>query len=207
MTGIPGPVRNDYYVRNYYIGADFAGGIEDFGLYGEAALHVPEDPVKNNFSFKNQEFGDLLEACVGFDYPFSEIDAQLRVEYYHQGNGVIEKDHYDIMRLITGLQLVQAEDYLVTYLEKSFLDFYKIRLGNLLNCNDKSFVAFPEFYYNAYNNFEIQIGSFMFSGDKGTEFYGEYDIITGMDPVTFMPIIETVDITHPSVYVKFKMSF
>ena len=42
------PEAQDYH-REYYLGADFAGAVGDFGVYGEASLNVPG--MKRRFDF------------------------------------------------------------------------------------------------------------------------------------------------------------
>jgi hypothetical protein len=182
---------SDEFYRIHYAAADFAGAIWNFGVYGEAALKM-WDESDESLAFDEGQFFDLIDVCVGFDYfiPVLEIDS--RAEYYHQGSGERDKSQYDIDKQITGEQMVLGRDYLLFYLERSFLDYFSISTAGLININDGSFVLVPELSSEPYGNFQVDLGAMLFYGPDGSEFDGEYD---------------GFDITEPSVYLRCKLSF
>jgi hypothetical protein len=187
----------DPYFKYYYASLDFAGGIWDIGLYGEACVNIPRNEDDTKFELKGHDPSELLDACFGFDYEIPFINTELRMEYYHQGRGRTDKKNYDIMKQLSGMLLVQAEDYLFAYLSKTFLNYYKIAFGSLINLNDMSYGLLPEINADLYNNFQLSIGSYIFYGKPGTEFNGEYELYG----------IGTIDVTDTSVYLRCKLSF
>ena len=180
------------YDKTHYFGTDFAGAIWNFGVYGEAALKM-WDESQENLSFAYDPFLDLLDFCVGFDYfiPILEIDT--RVEYYHQGSGVSSKSAYDEDKLLNGEQMVLAEDYLLFYLERTFLDYFSISTAGFININDGSLGFVPELSGEPYENLQVGLGAMLFFGPEGSEFDGEYS--------------GAYDFTEPAVYARCKLSF
>lgn len=188
--------NQDEYLREYYIIADCDGGIGDLGLYAESAVRLPvnqSDSSRGKYSIEEN-----VEIVVGSYYTLYGIDTDIRLEYYHQGQGESRKSKYDIMKVLSQEQLVLGEDYLFVSLERPFLDYWKASCGSLFNLNDGSFVLYPEVTYDAYNNFQIAAGTFIFAGKAGTEFNGEY-LINSTDDI---------DLTETfSLYTRCKISF
>jgi hypothetical protein len=179
------------FLRTHYLSADLAGAIWNFGVYGEAALKM-WDESEEKLAFQNEPLLDLLDVCVGFDYFIPGLEIDTRVEYYHQGLGEPDKSKYDFNKQLTGEQLVLAEDYLLIYLERSFLDYFSIGTTGVININDGSFAFVPELSGEPYGNFLVGLGAMLFYGPEGSEFDGEYP---------------GFDITEPSVYLRCKLSF
>ncbi|UCF96878.1 MAG: hypothetical protein JSV89_17115 [Spirochaetaceae bacterium] len=184
----------DGWSRVHYLGTDFAGAVWNFGVYGEAALKM-WDESEVNIALKNERISELLDFCVGFDYFIPGLEIDTRMEYYHQGPGTREKGEYDadFSKLLSGEQLVLAEDYLLLYLERSFLDYLSITTVGLININDGSLGFVPELSGEPYGNFQVGLGAMLFFGPAGSEFDGEY---TG-----------SFDLTEPAVYMRCKLSF
>jgi hypothetical protein len=181
-------------MRIHYLSADFAGAIWNFGVYGEAALKM-WDESEEKLAFQYDPILDLLDVCIGFDYFIPGLEIDTRVEYYHQGSGTREQSDYltTYGKLFTGEQIVLAQDYLLIYLERNFLDYFSIGTVGLVNINDGSFVLVPELSGEPYGNFQVGLGAMLFYGPEGSEFDGEY---SGL-----------FDITEPSVYLRCKLSF
>ena len=180
------------YEKTHYLGMDFAGAVWNFGVYGEAALKM-WDESKAELQFEYEPFFDLLDVCVGFDYFIPGLEIDTRVEYYHQGSGVRATSDYDEDKLLNGEQMVLAEDYLLFYFERAFLDYFSISTAGLVNINDGSLGFVPEISGEPYGNFQVGLGAMLFFGPAGSEFDGEY-------PATF-------DLTEPAVYLRCKLSF
>jgi len=178
--------ESDEFYRRHYGTADFAGAIWNFGVYGEAALKT-WDESQEKLAFEYDPFLDLLDACVGFDYFIPIVDIDARMEYFHQGSGVTDPGKYEenFAKLISGEQLVLAEDYVLIYLERSFLDYFSISTTGFVNINDGSLGVFPELSGEPYGNFLVGLGAMLFLGDEGSEF----------------------DMQDPAVYLRCKLSF
>ncbi|MBN2535588.1 MAG: hypothetical protein JXB88_22105 [Spirochaetales bacterium] len=181
--------------RSYYMSADFAGSIWNFGVYGEATFLLPGMTDDPPFSFEGYEFKDIFEACIGFDYTIPLVDMILRGEYLHYGDGENNKSNYDITDLISGEKIMLGEDYLFVYLEKSFLDYFQFTIPVMINLNDGSLAFVPQFVYDVYSNFQLTVGGFAFPGPEGSEYNGEFFITA------------PVDITQPGLFIKGKLSF
>jgi hypothetical protein len=156
----------DFSTANY-ASFDFDGAIEDFGLYGETAVRLPEA------GSGPYDFEESLELVLGCYYPLPWIDVELRIEYFHQGSGETERSRYDVAEILAQKRLVLAEDYLFLFLERAFLDYLKIKTAALINLNDGSLVIYPTLAAEVYNNFEASLGAYIFLGGEGTEFNGE----------------------------------
>jgi hypothetical protein len=178
--------------RRHYAAVDFAGAIWNFGVYGEAALKM-WDESDEYLAFKEDRFIELLEACIGFDYLIPVVEIDTRVEYYHQGSGERDKSNYEFAKQLSGEQLVLAQDYLLVYLERGFLDYFKFSTTGFLNINDGSLVFVPELSGDPYGNFQVGLGAVLFYGPEGSEFDGEY---SGL-----------FDSTEPAVFLRCKLSF
>jgi len=191
------------YDKTHYFGTDFAGAIWNFGVYGEAALKM-WDEANERFFFKDDPLWDLVELSIGFDYfiPFVEIDT--RFEYFHYGPGERDTNGYDVRKLILGDQMVMGEDYLLLYLERSFLDYFSINAAGIVNVNDGSFIVAPEVSGQPFDNLDVALGAMLFCGPTGSEYNGEfsYDVL---DPI--IPAPGDLDFTEPSVYLRCKLSF
>jgi hypothetical protein len=184
----------DEFLRFHYLAADFAGAIWNFGVYGEAALKM-WDESDETLAFEDDPFLDLLDVCIGFDYVIPVLEIDTRLEYYHQGSGSREKSDYTTAytKLFTGEQMVLAQDYLLFYLERSFLDYFNISTVGFVNINDGSLGFVPELSGEPYGNFQVGLGAMLFYGSEGSEFDGEYS--------------GSFDFTEPAVYLRCKLSF
>ena len=195
-TTVPGEYEHNC---SYFIGTDFAGGIWDIGVYGEAAFHLPQNEDKTGFEFEGHKVKDLVEVSCGFYYTIPVIEVDIRGEYYHQGIGSTDKDQYNIMDVFSGEKILQGEDYIFLYLDKAFLNYYRISAAAFVNLHDSSWALIPVFSYDMYDNFQVELGSTLFFGEQGSEFYGEYDLS--------MLDLGIIDIIQPLVYLKCKLSF
>jgi hypothetical protein len=182
----------DDYASSHYFSIDFAGAVFDLGVYGEGVLSAG-DPL---FNFSAFDVWQDIEYCIGFDYVVPIIDVTLRGEYYHQGRGESEKSRYDVSRFLNGELL--AEDYLFIHVERSFFSNLAISGFGFINLDDSSFIIGPAATYNVMANFQISTGGYLFVGDAGTEFNGEFSL---------PPSRTLVDFTDPQVFVTCKAYF
>lgn len=181
---------SERYLRGNHAGADFAGAVGSFGVYGEAAVRLPDG------SGASWNAGNSIEACAGFDFTFDSIDLLTRVEIYHQGQGAGRESAYDLARVLSGELALQAEDYLFLHAERVLASYVTASLSGLINLDDGSAVIMPRVRYEVYADLELELGGAIYVGGRGSEFYGEY-LVGG----------ETVDVTEPSVYARCKLSF
>ncbi len=194
------PGGDYFYRRTWFVGADAAGAVWNFGVYAEAALRLPTNRGGTEWDPSGFNFFRALEAVAGFDYTFSALDdLELRVEYYHQGPGEADKARYDVMKIQRGEQLVLGKDYLFGRLAKKFLDLHEATLSCIVNLHDGSLGLLPEVALDAYDNLSVKIGAQVFWGPSGSEFNGEYDL-------SYMGL-GVIDVTPAAIYAAAKLSF
>lgn len=173
---LAGQPANPNYRRNYYFGADWAGVIGNFGVYGEFAFRVPKTAAGERLSLANYKVENNLEAVVGFDYKISGLDLQTRCEYFYQGTGVKRQEDYNLLLALSGERLVLSRNYAMFFLEKAPNAYHKFTLAGFANLNDGSFALLPLYNYTPLDNFELSAGAFILTGRKGSEFDGRYRI-------------------------------
>lgn len=189
---------NNNYVRNYFLGTDFAGAIGNFGVYGECAFRIPKNGAGTRLTLTNYKIEDNLEAVFGFDYSISGIDIDVRGEYFYQGTGVKRKSEYNLLTALSGERLVMSRNYAMLFLEKAPNDYHKFSLTFFSNLNDGSFAVLPTYNYLPYDNFELTAGAFILGGPQGSEFEGTYNVYD-------IKSVDLIDNLMP--YLRLKMSF
>ncbi len=195
--------QTDGYQRNHYAGVDLVGAIWNFGVYAEAVVKL-WDEVNKRSTFGEESFFNLLEASVGFDYFMPVLEIDTRFEYFHHGPGVTEQSAYDVRKLLLGDQMVLGEDYLLIYVERSFLDYFKVTGAGIVNLNDQSIIVAPELSGQPFNNFDVGLGAMLFYGPDGSEYNGEFSY-DALDPI--IPNPGSLDFTEPAIYLRCKLSF
>ncbi len=186
------------YRRRAYIGADFAGAVWDFGVYGEAALGLP-DSVADGTGPSDFDLGRDLEAAVGFDYTFLDIEVETRAEYYYRGEGAGRKEDYDASELLTGSSSVLGRHYLFLYASRVTADYFKLTLAALANLGDGSWMLLPEIAWDAASDLEVKLGAYVPLGSRGSEYDGRFDL-SGLG-------LGEVDLITPRIHASVKLSF
>jgi len=162
------------YPRMQVIGGDFAGQISNIGIWGEAAIFLPEKynlvtSIASLINTQEQTAVALdnkpyIKYVIGGDYTFSNglyVNAQYIHGLFHErGNA-------------------NLEDYLVFALRQSFLnDALKITFaGGAIEVKDfnnirdnYAFVLGPEIAYYPIDNAELLIGAYIIDGTSTTTF-------------------------------------
>jgi hypothetical protein len=158
------------YPKVQVIGADFAGSLFDVGIWGEAALTIP-DKVEMETIFENSITKSIAlddeEYCkfvIGGDYTFKN-GIYLNTQYLH---GFIHERGND-----------DLNDYLTLRIEKKFFnDELKIvPIGGAISVtdwddceNNFGFVANPEITYYPSDNIELLFGAYIIDG-KGSNMF------------------------------------
>ena len=158
------------YPKMQIIGADFTGNLFDVGIWGEAALTIPDevemqnvigDEIQRSIALKNDPYCKFV---LGGDYTFKN-GIYLNTQYLH--GFVHERGNDDL------------NDYLTFRFEKKFFnDELKIvPLGGAVSVtdwddyrNNYGFVANPEITYYPYDNVEIITGAYIIDG-KGSNMF------------------------------------
>lgn len=144
-------------------GVDFSGQLLGLGVWGEGAYNVMED---------SEDFGQYL---LGADYTL-ENGLYLMGEYYKNGLGKTEKEHYDFndwMRLLGDEGENLGKDYLFLGERYPISELWTWANYLVINLNDESGVFFPWFDYSLGDNTELTFVGYLPFGTRGTEF-GEF---------------------------------
>jgi hypothetical protein len=163
-----GKLNLEYY-RIQGIGFDVAGAILDVGVWGEAAVIIPEE-VKTGISVatplgsidssviavKDEPF---VKFVIGGDYTFKG-GWYVQAQYLHGFMNEIGKDNLG--------------NYAMIALEKRFInDELTIRLaggGEMRDSDTLAFFGMPEISYKPGNGVEVALGAHIIDGDEGTMF-------------------------------------
>ena len=158
------------YPKMQVIGADFAGSLLDVGIWGEAALMIPdevemqtviEDEIQKSIALKDDSYCKFV---IGGDYTFKN-GIYLNTQYLH--GFVHERGNDDL------------NDYLTFRFEKKFFnDELKIvPIGGAVSVpdwdnyeNNYGLVINPELSFLPYDNIEMILGAFILDG-KGSNMF------------------------------------
>jgi hypothetical protein len=161
------------------------------GIYSESALLLPVGSDAEDWDIWN-----ALDSVLGFEWFLPGIPVSLRMEYYHQGAGVTDKGSYNISEVLTGRQILLAEDYLFCGLEWNFLNYGRLSTSTLINLNDGSYLISPQIAWDIHADFAIELGALTFFGEGDDEFGGLVVTPSGV-----------IDLMDPNLYLRLKVSF
>ncbi len=141
-------------------GGDFAGNAWTAGIRGEAL--VLQDPAKAN--------GYYVRWILGMDYQFNDKLYGL-FEYYHNGQGTLDRSDYDFTGLYNGAILNLARDYLAVSASYQLTPLITVLLASNSNFNDGSGYLAGTIDYSASDNTSLTIGSLYAYGKSLTEYW------------------------------------
>jgi hypothetical protein len=141
-------------------GGDFAGDIGGAGIRGEAI--VSSDVINNT--------GYFIKWILGADYQFTDKIYGL-LEYYHNGQGALDKSNYDLLALYDGTILNVTKDYLVVSGSYQLTPLITIMLSSNSNFNDGSGYLAGTISCSASDNTSLTLGSLYTYGGSLTEYW------------------------------------
>ena len=141
-------------------GGDFAGDIGGAGIRGEAL--VSSDVINNA--------GYFIKWILGADYQFTDKLYGL-LEYYHNGQGSLDRNDYDFNALEEGTILNLAKDYLVVSGSYQLSPLITLSLSSNSNFNDGSGYIAGTVAYSASDNTSLTFGSLYTYGGSLTEYW------------------------------------
>ncbi|HUI30478.1 MAG TPA: hypothetical protein VLX91_09700 [Candidatus Acidoferrales bacterium] len=149
-----------YVDKRLVDGGDFAGDIGGAGVRGEAL--VSSDILKHT--------GYFIKWILGADYQFTDKLYGL-LEYYHNGQGALDRINYDLIDLYEGRILNVAKDYLVVTGSYQLSPLTTVSLSSNSNFNDGSGYLAGTFAYSASDNTSITLGTLYTYGKPSTEYW------------------------------------
>ena len=150
----------------------------------------PEDPVLQLKKNENRLFNQYL---VGFNYTFPK-NINWILEYYHQDQGYSKSEWEKVIdhakfagsyfetpfdelakgNLLWSLNVLSSKgamrDYLMNYVTVPMLTNLEFKSTVLTNLNDGSMVIIPQIDFTLKNSFTFYGRSFIFEGEKSSEF-------------------------------------
>lgn len=146
--------------KRFITGGDFAGNVWTAGIRGEAL--VSEDPSKAG--------GYYVRWILGMDYQFTDKLYGM-FEYYHNGQGTLDRLNYDLIGLYEGRILNLAKDYLAVSGSYQLTPLITLMLSSNSNFNDGSGFLAGTVTYSASDNASIALGSLYAYGKAFTEYW------------------------------------
>ncbi len=146
--------------RRLITGGDFAGNVWTAGIRGEAL--VSQDPSKSG--------GYYIRWILGMDYQFTDKLYAL-FEYYHNGQGTLNRLDYDLTGLYEGRILNLAKDYLALGATYQMTPLVTVTLSSVSNFSDGSGYLAGTVSYSASDNTSLALGSLYAYGKTFTEYW------------------------------------
>lgn len=153
-------LMSGYVDKRLVNGGDFAGDIGGAGIRGEAL--ISSDIINNT--------GYFIKWILGADYQFTDKLYGL-LEYYHNGQGSLNRNNYDFIALEQGTILNLAKDYLVVSGTYQLTPLVTLSLSSNSNFNDGSGYAAATVAYSASDNTSLTLGSLFTYGGTLTEYW------------------------------------
>jgi len=141
-------------------GGDFAGDIGGAGIRGEGL--ISSDVVN--------KAGYFVKWILGADYQFTDKLYGL-FEYYHNGQGTVDKSNYNLAALYEGTVLNLAKDYFVVSGSYQLTPLTTVSISANSNFNDGSGYLSGTVAYSAGNNTSLTIGTLYTYGGTLSEYW------------------------------------
>jgi hypothetical protein len=154
---------------SYQIGFDSTGELFELGVRTEIASIFPSGA------------DSYLQAILGWNYTF-ENGWGMDMEYYYNGLGQGDKDDYDWIGLYSGNINQLGRDYAYFSLNKLLDEINNVRFSLITNLNDLSFIFYPAYSRNIFQNVDLSLEALLMGGDEGSE-YSPGDFL---DPTGFI---------------------
>lgn len=153
----------------FQLGFDTTGELFELGVRSEIALISPAG--ENRY----------VKSVWGWNYTF-ENGWGVDMEYFFNGQGKRNKDDYDWDALNDGDISQLGRDYFYFGVNKMLDEITNIRFSLLTNADDLSFVFYPSYTRNIFQDIDLSLEALISTGEKGTE----YNPTDAQDPDGFM---------------------
>jgi hypothetical protein len=160
ILGYDFSIMSGFVDKRLVNGGDFAGDIGGAGIRGEAL--VSSDVLNNT--------GYFVKWILGTDYQFTDKLYGV-IEYYHNGQGLLDKMDYDLADLYEGKILNLAKDYLDVTGRYQLHPLVSISLSSNSNFNDGSGFLSGTITYSTSDNTSLALGTLFTYGGTLTEYW------------------------------------
>ncbi|MDP8206707.1 MAG: hypothetical protein P9L92_08610 [Candidatus Electryonea clarkiae] len=148
------------FFRTKMIGADFAGSIASFGIWGEAAYFNTDenDPLVKN---------PYLQYVLGTDYTFG-YNITLNVQYFQEMNET-EADKEITSKLGVGMPLQQAASFRVNR-DFGYGEAHSIELFGYYDIKESGLLLQPKLILSPEDAFDVETGVIVFAAEEESLF-------------------------------------
>lgn len=147
----------DLASEGFQLGFDSSGELFDIGVRSEIAMIAPTDA--------NRYFKSVL----GCGYTL-ENGWGIEAEYFFNGLGSKNRDNYDWTGYFAGEISQLAMDYFFIGFNKTLDEITQIRFSSLLNADDLSYIIYPSYNRNIFENTDLSLEALLEFGEAGTEY-------------------------------------
>ena len=160
IEGYDFAVMGGYVDNRVDFGGDFAGDVGGAGIRGE--MLTSTDALDN---------GDYyVKWILGTDYQFTDKLYGM-IEYYHNGQGALDKSRYDLSGLFNGTILNLAKDYLAISGSYQLTPLLTVTISSNENFNDGSGYFAGSLSYSTSDNSSIAVGTLYTYGRELAEYW------------------------------------
>ena len=142
------------------VGADFAGNLFSAGVRGEGIVSAITGELDSSY----------VKVILGIDYQFSP-DIYAMVEYHFNGEGSLQKAHYDLRRLASGEIVNVGTNYVTAQTSLLIHPLVSVNLSFTRNLDDRSHFFALAASYSASNELTMACGGQLFVGDDFSEYW------------------------------------
>ncbi len=139
------------------IGFDSSGDWMDAGVRTEVVLRSPAGG------------NAYIQSVWGMDYTLDN-GVGLNAEYFFNGLGRKNKDHYDWLSLAAGNISQLGMDYLFFSANKIIDELTNIRCSLIGNLDDLSYIIYPQYSRNISQNVDLNLEAMWIDGQSGSEY-------------------------------------
>jgi hypothetical protein len=141
----------------YQFGFDTAGELFGLGVRSEFVLISPAGA------------NGYIQSVWGWNYTLDN-GWGLDMEYFFNGLGKRDKGGYDWAGLAAGNINQLGMDYVYFGLNKTLDEITGVRFSWLFNANDMSYIFYPSYSRNIFQNIDLSLEAMLMGGGEGTEY-------------------------------------
>ncbi|MCD6115921.1 hypothetical protein J7K93_02810 [bacterium] len=187
------PIAMNFYKMNtkrHILGADFAGELFGFGVWGEYAYNKVkiDDQEKqtyldafspllavSSYPYQSMEIKqDYYELVMGFDYTF-DFQTYIMCEYYRNTSAKSDYKHYnfnDWMQYLSAETKSITRDQVYIFVQHPLTDLINISTSCIISLSDNSSAVIPMVTYNVFENVDLSLFVNYYFGKEGTAYAG-----------------------------------
>ncbi len=142
----------------FQFGFDSTGELFELGVRSEIAMISPAGA------------GRYIQSVWGWNYTF-EDGSRVDMEYFFNGLGKKDKNDYDWTSYLAGDINQLGKDYLYFGIGKMLDEITNMKFSLLLNADDMSYIFYPSYSRNIFENIDLGLEAMLVRGAEGSEYF------------------------------------